>query len=228
MSSSGLSLPRRLRIVVRWPAGIARATWEYLTRRTPVHRTVTGGDRSDLPEPAPPGSGLQEARDGVGTLLHRLYRVTVDGAEVAPETLIAGFTERPNRDVPAYVATFVKTRGGGTCTVGDEFLIRMPGPWDGPVRVVELAPGSLLLATLPGHLEAGLIAFRARREAAATVLEIESWARPGDRVSHLLYNRVRLAREIQLNLWVETLLRLARRSGGRVRDGVHVITRIVG
>ncbi len=41
------------------------------------------------------------------------------------------------------------------------------------------------------------------------------------------YNRVPLAKETQLNLWVETCLRLADRSGGRPRDGVNVHTRRV-
>ena len=47
--------------------------------------------------------------------------------------------------------------------VGDEYVVRMPGPWDGPVRVVEVTPTSFRLATLDGHLEAGQIEFRARR-----------------------------------------------------------------
>lgn len=39
--------------------------------------------------------------------------------------------------------------------VGDEYLVRMPGPWNGPVRVVGRTPTSFRLATLQGHLEAG-------------------------------------------------------------------------
>lgn len=40
---------------------------------------------------------------------------------------------------------------------GDEFVVRMPGPWDGPVRVVRRDESSFRLATLDGHLEAGEI-----------------------------------------------------------------------
>ena len=43
----------------------------------------------------------------------------------------------------------------------------------------------------------------------------------------MLYNRLRLAKEIQLNLWLETCLGLAALGGGRPRDGVHVDTRRV-
>ena len=51
------------------------------------------------------------------------------------------------------------------------------------------------------------------------MFEIESWARSGDRVSHLLYNKLLLAKEIQLNLWTETCLGVARNSGGRLQGG---------
>ena len=59
------------------------------------------------------------------------------------------------------------------------------------------------------------------------MFEIESWARPGDRVSHLLYNKLLLAKEIQLNLWTETCLGVARNTGGRLHGGVRVHTRRV-
>ena len=106
---------------------------------------------------------------------------------------------------------FFKTRGRtGRLRLGDEFVVRMPGPWDGPVRVIRATPTSVRLATLRGHLEAGQIDFHARDLGEGTVeFEIESWARAADRLSHVLYNRLRLAKEIQLNLWVETCLGLA-------------------
>ena len=55
--------------------------------------------------------------------------------------------------------------------VGDEFVVRMPGPWDGPVRVVERDPDARFrLVTLAGHLEAGQIEFRA---STGTLLEFD-------------------------------------------------------
>ena len=123
---------------------------------------------------------------------------------------------------------FVKTEGApDRMTVNDEYVVRMPGPWDGPVRVIRCRPTSFRFATLEGHLEAGQIEFRARREGEELVFEIESWARPGDRLSNLLYNHLLLAKEIQLNLWTETCLGVARNSGGRLRGGVQVTTRRV-
>jgi len=134
--------------------------------------------------------------------------------------------------VPKDAAVFVKSKEGGDTSsgemeVGDEYVVRMPGPWDGPVRVVHRAPTSFRFVTLKGHLEAGEIEFRARCEDGELVFEIESWARSGDRVSNLLYNKLLLAKEIQLNLWTETCLGVARNSGGRLRGGVRVHTRRV-
>jgi hypothetical protein len=155
--------------------------------------------------------------------------VIVDGSSAQARDLIAAFGNEPNRGAPADVAVFLKTRGQpGALQLGDEFVVRMPGPWDGPVRVVAASPASLRLATLRGHLEAGQIEFSARELADGMVeFKIESWARAADRLSHLLYNRLRLAKEIQLNLWVETCLGMAALGGGRPLDGVHVDTRRV-
>ncbi len=224
-----LSLPRRVGIVLRWPLGITRAAWRYFTRSIPVHSVEVEGDESDLPWPLDPSDGVvQSSDDGVGTLLHRTYSTTVDGAHMSATDLMTGFVRRPNRGAPADFARFVKTRGSDDLAArGDEFSIRMPGPWNGPVRVIRLSPTSFRLATLAGHLEAGQIEFRAREQDGALLLEIESRARPGDLLSHVLYNLVGVAKEVQLNLWVETLIQLAGRSGGHVRDGVHVLTRRV-
>jgi Domain of unknown function (DUF1990) len=223
---------RRLGIVARWPLGIALVSWRYMWRIVPVHRADQEGDEGDLPEPVPDeyhDERLGPLEDGVGPMLHRRYGVTADGSSARATDLIAAFGREPNQGAPADVAVFLKTRGrSGALRLGDEFVVRMPGPWDGPVRVIGATPTSVRLATLRGHLEAGQIEFSARDVADGVVeFQIESWARAADRLSHLLYNRLRLAKEIQLNLWVETCLRLTAAGGGRPRDGVHVDTRRV-
>lgn len=217
--------------MLRWPIGLAHVSWRYLWRTTPMHRTETDGDAGDLPPEVPAELNdreLQPVADGVGPMLHRRYAVRVAGPRRDPAEVIGMFSADPNRGAPAEVAVFEKTRGlPGALAVGDEFLIRMPGPWNGPVRVVDRAEDGFRLATMRGHLEAGQIAFRCRSDGDVLLFEIESWARPGDRLSHLLYNRLRLAKEIQLNLWVETCLRLTAAIGGRLRGGVSVCTRRV-
>ena len=197
-------------------------------RTTPMHRTETDADASERPWTVPEDvvdDDLQRIEDGVGPLLHRRYSVRIADASLPAEQVIGRFSDDPNSGAPAEVAVFEKVRGAdGRTDVGDEFLIRMPGPWDGPVRVIATGPTSLRLATLRGHLEAGQIEFRCRTEDGELLFEIESWARSGDRLSDLLYTRLRLAKEIQLNLWVETCLRLARDVGGRPHGGVRIET----
>jgi hypothetical protein len=226
-------LRQRVGIVLRWPVGLALVGWRYLWRTTPLYRSDGDGGPEDLPPALPDGvdrEDVQEPDDGYGPLLHRCYAVRISGATVDPKTLVARLSADPNTAAPPDAAVFVRAEPGqkGPMRLGDEYVVRMPGPWDGPVRVVHLTPTSFRFATLTGHLEAGQIEFRARTEDDGDLLfEIESWARAGDRLSHLLYNHLRLAKEIQLNLWTETCLGVERGSGGRRRGGVRVTTRRV-
>jgi hypothetical protein len=93
--------------------------------------------------------------------------------------------------------------------------------------VVDVQPTSFRLATLVGHLEAGQIEFTAAREGDRLVFHIESWARSGDRLSDLLYDRVRMAKEIQLHMWTSLLERVARATDGRITGGIEIDTRRV-
>ena len=219
----------RLGIVLRWPIGIALVSWRYMWRTTPLHRSEEAGSRADLPTPVPdvPSDGIQPLAAGAGPMLHRRYRVRIAGSILKPAALIDLVAANLNRASPE-MAVFRKTDGDrGQLRRGDEFVVRMPGPWDGPVRVVRREPGSFRLATLDGHLEAGEIEFRASRDGDVLGFEIESWARAGDRLAALLYNKLRLAKEIQLNMWSHFCVRVAALAGGRPCGGVTIRTRWV-
>jgi hypothetical protein len=191
-----VGLARQIGTVGRWPVGMGLASWRYLWRTSPLHRVDQPGTADDVGPPLPDSlidERVQRIRDGVGPLFRRRYGVRIEGSSMSSEELMATIARNPNRAAPVEVAIFRKTRGGkGPLQVGDEYVVRMPGPWDGPVRVVDRSPTSCRLATLRGHLEAGQIEFRARGEDAALRFEIESWARSGDWLSALLYDRVRL------------------------------------
>jgi Domain of unknown function (DUF1990) len=221
----------RLRTVLRWPAGIAVVSWRYMWRTTPLHRSEEPGTRADLPDPCYDSSGFADRHQpldaGVGPMLHRSYAVRIVGSSLTPAALIDLVSARLNQAAPE-MAVFRKTRGTrDALRQGDEFVVRMPGPWDGPVRVVRRAANSFRLATLDGHLEAGEIEFRAEPDGQALRFEIESWARAGDRLSALLYNKLRLAKEIQLNMWSHFCVRAAELAGGRPQGGVTIRTRWV-
>jgi hypothetical protein len=222
-------LIRRVGTVVRWPLGMVLASWRYLWRTSPMYRFDEQGGPDDTGPPLPTESVdelVQGVEDGVGPLFRRRYSVRIEGSSMSPEQLIANIAENPNRAAPVEVAIFRKTCGDdGPLQVGDEYLVRMPGPWDGPIRAVERTPTSFRLATLRGHLEAGQIEFRACKEDVALRFEIESWARSGDGLSQLLYDRVQLVKEMQLHMWIHFCERVGRLAGGRVRGGVQVHTR---
>jgi hypothetical protein len=59
------------------------------------------------------------------------------------------------------------------------------------------------------------------------VFEIESWARSADRFADLLYHRVRMAKEIQLHMWISFLEGVAELAGGRMTGGIDIDTRRV-
>ena len=214
-----------------WPVGIAVVSWRYMWRTIPLHRSEEAGTRADLPGRVYGTSGfadrLQPLDAGVGPMLHRSYGVRIAGTRMSPSALIDLVSARLNQVSPE-MAVFWKTRGAqGSLRQGDEFVVRMPGPWDGPVRVVRRDEASFRLATLAGHLEAGEIEFRAEPEGDALRFEIESWARAGDRLSALLYNKLRLAKEVQLNMWSHFCVRTAWLAGGRPQGGITIRTRWV-
>jgi hypothetical protein len=200
-------------------------------RTTPLHRTEVGGAVPGDGPPALPGEvsrdEVQHPPHGVGPLFHRTYRTRIRDTAVEPEELMAQITADLNRVAPSEFATFAKVLGDeGSMAVGDEYLVRMPGPWDGPVRVVERTPTAFRFVTLDGHLEAGQIRFEARRD---ELLEfrIESWAQAGDRLSNLLYSHLRMSKEIQLHMWTSVIERVVKLSGGRRTGGIEIRTRRV-
>jgi hypothetical protein len=201
-------------------------------RTTPLHRRETEGSPDlDGPPSLPAGhvaEDVQEAKDGWGPLFRRRYRAVIRDADVTPEELCGLVSAKIDRVAPTELATFRKVEGeDGVMRVGDEYVVRMPGPWDGPVRVAEVSATAFRLVTLEGHLEAGQIEFRFSRDGVRLVFEIESWARSGDRVSDLLYQHLRMAKEVQLHLWTSMLEQVAELAGGRLTGGVDIDTRRV-
>jgi hypothetical protein len=171
-------------------------------------------------------SEVQTSQQGTGPLFHRLYRVKIRGSSMSAEKLVDGVRQDPDRVAPSEFASFQKVHGRqGRMDHGDEYVVRMPGPWDGPVRVVHLSPSSFRFVTLEGHLEAGQIEFRARENGGALLFEIESWARSADRLSDLLYDRLRMSKEVQLHMWTSTLERVTKMSGGRRDGAIEIETR---
>jgi hypothetical protein len=223
---------RRPSIALRWPVGILLTAWSYMWRTTPMWRTERAGA---WPADGPPDvtadvsrDGVQRPEDGAGPLFRRRYRARIHRPRIGAAELMAELEADPNRVAPGTMAHFLKQRGDrDDLRVGDEFLVRMPGPWDGPIRVVEVGPRSFRFATLDGHLEAGQIEWRAADEDGVLVFEIESWARAGDRLAAVLHDRIPMAKEVQLHMWTRVLERVAERADGRLEEGIDIETRRV-
>jgi hypothetical protein len=200
-------------------------------RTVPLHRSeVEGSLADDGPPPLPdavPQDEVLHPPGGAGPLFHRRYVGRIREADMGALELVDKISSDLDLVAPREFASFSKVRGeNGEMTVGDEYVVRMPGPWDGPVRVIEKTPESFRFVTLEGHLEAGQIRFSARDE---DLLEftIESWARAGDRLSNLLFEHLRMSKEIQLHMWTSVIQRVAERSGGRLTGGIEIRTRRV-
>jgi hypothetical protein len=69
--------------------------------------------------------------------------------------------------------------------------------------------------------------FSAEEEDGRLRFRIESWARSGDRLSDLLYDRLRMSKEIQFHMWTSFLERVVDLSGGRRDGGLRIHTRRV-
>ncbi len=217
-----LGVRRRVATAARWPVGMLLTSWRYMWRTTPMGRRELPGDPAEDGPPALPADAdthdVQGPGEGVGPLFHRRYSARICDGELGAVELMARMQADVDAFAPSEFASFQKLHGEpGRMRVGDEYVVRMPGPWDGPVRVVDVRPTSFRLATLEGHLEAGQIEFSASGSQ-PLVFTIESWARSGDVLSDLLFDRLRMAKEIQLHMWTSVLERVIDASGGR-RDG---------
>ena len=225
------TLTRRWITAATWPVGIALTAWDYMWRSTPLHRRelLDTDARRHCPPALPDGieiAGVQGPEQGCGPLFHRRFATSIRDTELSPTELLAALAPDLNRAAPTAFARFQKVLGEpGELAVGDEYVVRMPGPWDGPVRVIERRPDRFRLATLAGHLEAGQIEFRAGLAGAGRVsFEIESWARSSTRLGNLLYHRLHMAKEVQFHMWISFLEGVVSLAGGRMTGGVEVLT----
>jgi hypothetical protein len=226
-------LRHRLLTTASWPAGVLWTSWSYIWRTTPLHRRQSDGHLpEDLPPELPSGLNLDDVQTpdvGTGPLLHRTYTGVINGASHGPHELMAALQRDPDQVAPRALAKFRKTHGApGQMRVGDEYLVHMPGPWDGPVRAISVQPGGFRFATLRGHLEAGQIEWRAAADDGRLRFQIESWARAGDWLSAVAHDRLLMAKEVQLHMWTSVIERVAKFTGGRLHHGIDIETRRVG
>lgn len=221
-----------LRRWLAWPPGMVLATLRHLKLITKVHRSTAARDvfTADSKH-SEVGPSSQTKEEGVGDVFDRVYRVRIAGSRISPEDLMAIIVRNFNMMAPTEVTEFQKMEPARTQTQR-EFVVRMPGPWNGPVRVVESSPKRIRLQTLQGHMEAGQIEFRVETvESNQTngslwdlYFEIHSHARSGDQAFAFLHEKLRIGREMQLHTWAHFCERVADVSEGNRFGKIEVKT----
>lgn len=230
----GLGPGSAARFLSSWARGATSLALHYPLEAVPPWRRSSSNGTGhpappDLHRPLPGDpSTLQRVQDGVGPLFHRRYWIDMVPDGTGPEQLAALVTDDVNAVAPTELGRFEHADGTaiGALHVGDEFLVRLPGPGRAPVRVVAIEPTGFTLATLDGHIEAGEIRFEVTHAADRATLrfQIESWARSSATLLHLLYDVVPLAQELQLVMWTRMCRNVADVIGAERASDVHVTT----
>lgn len=153
---------------------------------------------------------VQLEGEGFGKLLGRQYAVRLRAA-LEPSALMNRIKQNLSALSPDELAAFEKTNGSAWgLNLGDEFGIQILGPWNGSVRVIEVAPDAFSFVTLRGHPEAGRIRFAVtKRTAGELLITITSWARSRDAVVDLGYDKLGLGKGLQTTTWRTFLERIA-------------------
>lgn len=222
-------LRRRAGTLLGQPFTLALSAARYLRCSGMIERTEQAGDAGDLPPALPDGvldPHLKLVDEGAGPLLHRTFRIRIRGAGIDAAGLMDRICTDLDRGTPSEIASFRKLRGRlGELRTGDEYVVRMPAPWDGPVRVIHRDATSFRFATMAGHLEAGQIEFAAHDVDGGLEFGIEAWSRPGDRAAAVVFDHVKVAKEVQLHVWTQFCLAACELAGGRRNGPIRVRTR---
>ena len=147
---------------------------------------------------------------------------------MSPEHVIAEATSDLDRVAPTEFASFNKVLGREDM-IGDRRRVRRPDarPVGRPRGVVDRKPTSFRVATLDGHLGPARSSSRPGRADPWSSGSSRGRAR-GDRFSNLLYDRLRMSKEIELHMWTSVFKRVPKFAGGRLAGaGSEIRTRRV-
>ncbi len=145
----------------------------------------------------------QKISDGYGPEFFRVYSIVIPADFEVSLKAMQELQRNINHFSPQILATFEKVTGDPhKLQKGDEFQIRITGPWNGPVRVKDVNPHSFSFVTLEGHMEAGEIHFAIKKvNDQQTAFEIKSRARSRDAVVDLVYDKIPIAKLAQTEMW---------------------------
>lgn len=167
--------------------------------------------------------------EGEGPLFFRRYRADIKQPKLSPEAVMQHVQSEINAFCAAELAVFDKTveLAPGKLSLGDEFFIRISGPWNGHVRTVDVTPTSFTFTTLEEHMERGAIRFQIQPHPTQPELlrfEITSWARSVDKLVDFMYDTLGIAKLAQESLWAFFCQRVVDFSGGELAGEIEVLT----
>ncbi|UYZ57636.1 DUF1990 domain-containing protein [Hymenobacter latericus] len=170
----------------------------------------------------------QTPDQGAGPFTERRYYIDIAHPKQPAEALMHDIQCNIERYSPGLLAEFHKEKGEKHgLHVGDEFHIKIIGPWNGSVRVTEVAKQHFELLTLEGHPEAGHIRFSLRQlpnQPGVLRFEIHSKARARDGLVAFAYGTLGVGKQVQEQTWVTFCQRVAEESGGEALGPVQVDT----
>lgn len=159
-------------------------------------------------------------QSGVGSLVRRHVWADIVGSRIGPEALFERFRARFGEITPWHVAVGVEPGTPIDPRLGATLTMHLPLRGNVQVRVLELEPTSLTLATVEGHPLAGVVRFRLETLPDHRLrFHVEVHDRPGSIADWLVMSSVGGA--LQVATWRSTVEHLVAESGGEAADGVH-------
>ncbi|TGE23597.1 DUF1990 family protein [Hymenobacter metallicola] len=170
----------------------------------------------------------QPASTGSGPLFERRYYIDIDQPALSAQQLMEAIQCNVAHYSPDLLAQFEKVKGQEQrLRQGDEFSIKILGPWNGSVRVTEVTEDCFEFVTLEDHPEAGRIRFSvgpAGRRHDTLRFEIHSWARSRDGLVAFTYDTLGMGKKVQQQTWELFCQKVAQASGGHAHGPVQVET----
>ena len=132
----------------RWPLGVALTSWRYMWRTTPLHRSEVRGAARGRRAAASCPAGVRRDEVLAPARRRRPALPPPSTARRIREADMGAARSSWHASAPTSTASRrASSRASRRCAarraamaVGDEYVVRMPGPWDGPVRVIERTP----------------------------------------------------------------------------------------
>ncbi len=204
-----------------WLVGAPLAVFRFLRREIPIVEIDPAGAADPLAN-EDRDTAQREHQDGVGPVVHRLFSATIHAPKLTADRVLAIVSADPNVIAPSEVLRFEKVRGEqGGLRETDEYVIRMAGPWNGPVKVTRRWDEGFRLTATRGHPQLGQVELRLRDRDGTIAMEIQTRERAAGISFHAL-QRIGLIRRMQFYTWAEMLENAAQLAGGRRPDRITV------